>query len=332
MSHRARAGAFALLVLAALAAVAMPLATYAISLATFGIAHAIVELRVLDLRYRLRLRGTLAWVIGGGLLAVFVGRIAGNLHVLPRGLLHVGELAIAAALVLALVPALARRGRPHAALGFVVALALVIGLAISPMHALLLAAVLHNLAPWPLVLDAIEPGARRRANAIAAVVFVVVPLVIASGLPYVGLSALGLVAPEAMPIDVGPLDGHMAAFLPPAWLAAPSFALHAFSACAYLQCAHYVAVLVVLPRTVAADRPASWRLPSSTVAGAVAVAALAVVAYAIDFAAARAWYGTIAGVHAWAELPALALVLASLTTATSTTARTRTTPRSSPSR
>ena len=63
-----------------------------------------------------------------------------------------------------------------------------------------------------------------------------------------------------MPLDVGPLDAHMRAFLPAAWLTDPLGACVAF-------------------------------------------------AYAIDFANARAWYGTLAGVHAWAEFPALALVL-----------------------
>jgi hypothetical protein len=319
-----------LLAIAAIAAVAMPLATYAITLACFGIAHAVVELRVLDLRYRERLRGALPVVIAIGLAAIFAARIAANVGVLPRATQHGAELLIAAAMVLALVPALARRGGAPAGLGLAVVLALLLGLAISPMHALLVAAVLHNLAPWPLVLDAIEPRTRRRANAIAIVVFVLVPTLIATGLPFAWLQALGVTAPEAMPIDIGPLDGHMRAFLPPSWLARPELALHAFSACAYLQCAHYVGVLLVLPRTVGDGVPARWRLPGRTVALCIGVAALAVTAYAIDFASARAWYGTLAGVHAWAEFPALALVL--IGPATSTTARIRTTPRSSPSR
>jgi hypothetical protein len=297
-----------LLVLAAIAAVALPLATYAITLACFGLAHAIVELRIIDARYRVRLVGLQPLVVGVGLAMLFTARVAGNVHVLPRATQHVAELAIAVALVLMLVPALWRAGRSRGVDGTSVVLALLVGLAISPMHALLVAAVLHNLAPWPLVLDAVDRRARRRVAWAGALVFIAVPLAIASGLPWSVLSSLGLVAPEAMPIDVGPLYDHMRAFLPEGWLD-PMPALYAFSACAYLQCAHYVAVLLVLPRAA----PEGWRIDARWVALVVAAGAVLAIAYALDFASARAWYGTIAGVHAWAEFPALALVLAGAT-------------------
>jgi hypothetical protein len=37
--------------------------------------------------------------------------------------------------------------------------------------------------------------------------------------------------------------------------------------------------------------------------------AVAFVAFVADFAGARAWYGVIAAVHAWVELPVLLLAL-----------------------
>ncbi|HWB73595.1 MAG TPA: hypothetical protein VG755_01545 [Nannocystaceae bacterium] len=298
-----RAPIVLLLAAAAIAAIALPLATYAITLACFGLAHAIVELRIIDARYRDRLRGLQPFVVGLGLATIFGVRIAGNLQVLPRATQHAVELAIAAALVLALLPTVWRAGRARGALAVIVALALLLGLAISPMHALLVAAVLHNLAPWPLVLDALPHAARRRASLACAIVFVAIPLAIATGVPWRAMHALGLVAPEAMLLDIGPLDEHMKAFLPAGWLD-PMAALHAFSACAYLQCAHYVGVLLVLPRTDRARVPQRW------ITATVLVGAALALAYALDFANARAWYGTIAGVHAWAEFPALLLVLA----------------------
>lgn len=306
-----RSRAIALLLgVAALGAVALPLATYAITLACFGIAHAIVELRIIDARYRERLRGVTPFVVGLGLAAVLALRIAANLQVVPRPAQHAAELAIAVGLVGVMLPGLVRAGPKRGAIGLAVLLALVVGLAISPMHALLVAAVLHNLAPWPLVTDALEPRQRRRAAAIGALVFVVVPLVIASGLPFAGLHALGLAAPEAMLLDVGPLDGHMRAFLPESFFADPMAALHAFSACAYLQCAHYVGVLLVLPRALDRSAPARCHVSGRWITLVVAAGACLALAYAVDFAGARAWYGTLAGVHAWAEFPALALVLA----------------------
>ena len=100
----------------------------------------------------------------------------------------------------------------------------------------------------------------------------------------------------------------MGAFAGPSPLAHPEAALHVFAACAYLQCAHYIGVLLVLPT----QAPTPMRVPPRVVIAIVLFAMLGIIVYATDFAAARSWYGTIAGVHAWAEFPALLLVLESL--------------------
>lgn len=299
------------------AAVAWPLATYSLSLACFGLAHALVELRVLDQRIRPRLPRASQLPIVAALAAVFAIRCAANLQWVPRPQAHALELLAGAATVLAVLPVARTRGAAARTAVLAVAGALLAGLLVSPLGTLLVLAVLHNLAPWPLLIDALPPAQRRAAWRSGVLVWLALPLLVLSGLPTAAAIALGLAAPEAAPMPSGPLFDQFGAFWGPDPLAAPQLALLTFSACVYLQCAHYVAVLGVLPRH---GRP--LLSPTAVIATALATLPL-VMLWWIDFAGARAWYGTIAGVHAWAEFPALL----SLVSASSTTARSRTTPR-----
>jgi hypothetical protein len=56
-------------------------------------------------------------------------------------------------------------------------------------------------------------------------------------------------------------------------------------------------------------------VPSRVIAIAIAIGFVVAVTYAFDFFAARAWYGPLAAVHAWAEFPAVLVALAGTTTA-----------------
>lgn len=291
---------------AVITATAFPLLTYSLTLATFGLAHAVVELRVLDVRYRSTVAaGPWRWVLLA-LVGVFAIRIAANLGVVPRSSAHVLELVGGVAATLAVVPWLVQR-RPAAARGgLLVAAALVAGVIASPLVTLLVLAVLHNLTPCPLLLDTLTPQRRAAGWTIGALVFVVMPLVIASGVLHQALGAVGVMAPEATLLPTGPLFDQFGAFWGPAPLDHPYAALYVFSACAYLQCAHYVAVLLLLPGASDVRR----NLAPRTVGVLVGTGAAIGIAYAVDFASARSWYGTIAGVHAWAEFPALLVVWA----------------------
>lgn len=292
------------LAVAAIAAVAWPLATYTLTLAAFGLAHVLSELRFVALRFGPRVATDLRRALVGLVVLVALGRLARRFDLLDAFTGDVLELLAGIALVVVVVPTLARAGRSRVALASAVGMALAIGVAFSPVYALLALAVLHNLTPVGFIADATHGAGRRRALAIAALVFVAVPLAIASGLPFELVRALGLAAPEAAVLPAGPLDAHMRAYLPAQWLRAP-WALHAFSACVFLQCAHYLAVIDVLPRTLPTPRPRA-----SLVFG-VAVLALATFAlFVADFGDARRSYGVIAAVHAWIEVPLLLLATA----------------------
>lgn len=294
----------ALLAVAAIAAVAYPLLVYSVTLASFGLAHVLVELRVLDLRYRRALPTASLVAVLLALAGIFAVRGAATAEWLTRGVASRVELWAGLAAVLVLVPRSLRRGRAHAAVTIATAAALAIGvLWVSPVATLLVLAVLHNLTPWPLV-AATTPPARRRAIAWGgAIVFVAVPLFIATGLPFALLR--GLAAPEASVLPTGPLFAQFSAFWGPPPQAYPSLAMHVFCACAYLQCAHYLFVLWVLP----SHAPVAQRVDARVVAATIGVGLVVALAYALDFVGARAWYGTLAGVHAWAEFPALLLAL-----------------------
>lgn len=301
----ARAIRLALLAIAVIGAVAWPLLTYSVTLAAFGAIHVLCELRYIDLRFGARVERRVRVGLLVGVAAIAAGRL-----VQQTGLVQpaVVELVLGAGLVALVLPTLARAGRLMR--GLVIAGLLITGAAVAPAHALLAIAVLHNLTPVGFVAEATAGAARRRALAVAALVFAVVPLLIATGVPYMALAGIGLPAPEFGVLPTGPLAGHFRAYLPAA-VFDESWSLHAFSACVYLQCAHYIYVIDVLPRGLppAARGLAPWPVGRIALAALIGVALIGVVAFSHDFVDARARYGALAAVHAWLEVPVLLLVL-----------------------
>lgn len=299
----------ATLVVAALASVAWPLATYTLTLAAFGLAHVLSELRYVDLRFGPRLGRALAWGIGAALGVIVLVRLSLMAGALGHAVGLVLELGCGLCLVALVLPTLFR-ARPWAGVvGLCVALALALAIVVDPVAALLAIAVLHNLTPVGFVLEATHGASRRRAAWACGVVFGVVPLAIALGWLFALVVPLGVVAPEASPLGYGPLQEAMRAYLP-VELLAPATALHLFCACVFLQCTHYVAVLLVLPRLLPRGAEGRLRWPGARwwpwVLGATV---LALVPFAIDFGEARRGYGVLAAVHAWVELPLLLLAL-----------------------
>lgn len=285
---------------ALLGAVTLPLATYAVTLAVFGAAHVLAELRYVVRRFGARVGRRTAGAMLGGVLAIGCTRALMVAGVLPPAVGRLIELGFGVALALAVVPAASSFGRVTAVGS---ACLVAVGLWVSAVHTLLLVAVLHNLTP---VLFVAEGRAADRAPLRRALLlFVAVPVLIASGMPYAMLHPLGVVHPELSPLTTGGLVTHMRAYLPSAWIGTTA-ALHAFSACAYLQCMHYLYVVDVLPARVGGAGSARWKL------GLVALSVVSVVAFVgLGFATARNGYGALAAIHAWLELPILLLALTS---------------------
>lgn len=315
-ARRTALGAGALLaavVVAGVLAVTLPLATYALSLAVFGLPHVLAELRYVDARFGPRLGRRLRAALFGLLGAVVVVRLAGLLKLAPGSTLRLVELGLVTTLAALAVPALARRGPLRLALGLGVVGLLAAAAFDSTITALVVLAVLHNVTPAGFLAERLRGPTRARALALCGLVFVAVPLTIALGLWH----RLPLpVDPEAVwLLPTGPLERHIGVFVPAAF-ASGAATLPLFSAAVFLQLAHYGAVLHVLPRL---DDAATWSPPGSLVrwpgpgaflALTALVSAPLVVSFALDFGVARGVYGLAAAVHAWLEVPLLLLALA----------------------
>ncbi len=308
---------FVFVVAAALAAVLFPLATYALTLAVFGLVHVVVELRYVDRRFSSRV----PWRLGTTLLlvlgAIVLVRLLGLAAMLGREPQAALELGLVGALVLLVLPVLRRVGGLRALVGLALLGLLVFGALRAPLPTLVLFAVLHNLTPVGFLADALEGRARRRALLLCALVFGLVPLGIASGLPARALAGWS-VAGFSLP-DAGRLDANLGVFVPSFWQGGVR-AVDLFSAAVYLQCLHYAVVIHVLPRlapgpetkdagTTNAER-IPWPAPRAFAVGLAGVAAVSFAAFFLAFSDARAVYGLFALAHAWIEIPVLLLALA----------------------
>lgn len=313
----------------AVCAVAWPLATYTLSLAAFGLAHVLSELRFVHRRYGARVHSQLAGVLVALLLGIVLLRISAIMGVLDAGL--AGQLEVGVALMLGIVvlPMLGQRHPVQLGVGILVCAALAAGLLVSAMHTLLVLAILHNFTPIGFLADATEGARRRRMMALCAVVFLLMPVLIATGLPFDAASEIfGIAAPEASLLPVGPLAEHLGAYLPPE-VHGRAWATHAFSAVVFTQCMHYAIVIHVLPRlneesgdARSTDAP-STDAPSTDAKGTavwtprisgftlflIGAGLVWLAAFVWDFKLARRLYGVAAAVHAWVEIPILMIAL-----------------------
>ncbi len=289
--------------LAATLCALFPLPVYLVTLAAFGLAHVVTELKYLDERFAGRWPRKTTLVVFA-LLALVVGlrlsMLAGRLAPATERWI---ELTAIAALVAVALPLLVRGGAARGALGAAITIVPLAGAWIDPLTALVAFAVLHNVTPVLFVSERRDLADRARSLRGGAIVFGAVPILVA-------LAAAALA--RGSTID----PAHAGAFVPRP-LIETSFAFPLFAAATYLQCMHYGAVLLVLPRLprdADASRRSLVRWPSPRVfAALVALAALALVPlYARSFADARAAYGVLSAVHAWIEIPVLLLAFAAM--------------------
>jgi hypothetical protein len=293
--------------------VAFPLATYTLSLAMFGLAHVLSELRYVDVRYGHRIGVHLRWTLGillTGVVGLRLGLLMGHI---PGPVARTAEVALVLLLSVSVLPHLARKSMLAATVGLTISAALLFGLLTSPIHTLLILAILHNLTPLGFLADAVPQEHRRGVMVAALTVFVFIPLFIATGMPFGWLHGVGLATPEASILPAGPLASHFGAYLHPVFHERP-WALHAFSAVVFAQCMHYAVVIHVLPRLLpGAGEPqrglVPWPKTRMFTALVVTASAVLFVFFVWSFRDARAVYGIAAAVHAWVEIPILMLAI-----------------------
>jgi len=288
-----------LVLLTAMACIAAPLLTYSLSLAALGLPHVLVELRYVQRRFGQRVMRRTAVAMAALLLGVVGLRVARNLGwTVPTS----WELLLVVALVAVVLPALGWRWRGF---GVVLVVTGLLGALVSPLHSLLLLAVLHNLTPVGFLAEVLSGQRRRNAMALGTLLFVGIPLLIATGLPFDLLSLWSWTAPDLSFLPTGPLSSQLGAYLPPEWQDRP-WATHAFSGVVFAQCMHYAAVLHVLPRLQHGVHTPRFGF------GVVLLTAGLFLLFVGNFADGRRWYGVLAAVHAWVELPILLLAFGTL--------------------
>lgn len=305
--------------LAASVATAMPLVAYAGSLALFGLPHVLAELRYVDGRFGRRLPGSQVAALVG-LLGLAVGlRALGLVGAIDTRDSYVAELGVVAIMAFVALPDLVATPL-RALVALLVGASLALGSWLAPLLTLVLLAVLHNLTPIGFLLERTTGSRHRRQLGWSLpLLFLGIPLLLATGWPAAWLNQLGLFDPDATFGSVGALGRHRGVFVPEPVLAT-SWATPLFTAVTYLQLMHYGAVLLVLPRLLApaeggVDRPRlPW--PRARVLGLViaAIGLVAAVSFVRDFRGTRTAYGLIAAVHAWIEIPLLLLALSPLLT------------------
>jgi hypothetical protein len=293
----------------AVAAVLAPLWTYALSLALFGLPHVLCELRYVDERFGARVdRATFLW-LAAGLAAIVLLRLVALGGIGAADGRTLAELFVGALLLAAAIPLLRRSGHSvlPAALPIVL---LLVGAFAAPLATLVVLALLHNLTPVGFLAERLRGAVRTRALLGCAVVFGLVPAALLGGGVEALLAAGALQPTAAGPFATGDVDLHLPVFVPKALLGS-AFAYDLFATAAYLQCMHYAVVLLVLPRLSGGSETRGawlrWPRPGWFAAFVAAAGVGVTFGFASDFAATRGAYAALAALHAWLEIPVLAL-------------------------
>ncbi|MEQ1756293.1 MAG: hypothetical protein ABL973_19410 [Micropepsaceae bacterium] len=284
-----------------------PIATYVLMISAFGLPHVIYELRYCDERFSARTSRSLLLVLGGLVGVIALLRVANGAHWLSSPVFVPIELGLGS--VLALVAAYWMKERRW--LGAVVGLAFAIGATYWPLETFLAWAWLHNLTPMGFIAEITAGEERRRWMMILFVPFVLIPLLVATGV-FQQMVQLVLAMSDLQMLSVfGAGDLPLMSFLPP-----ESYDLNLFSAAVVATSMHYVAVIVLLPRLLVASRGEGARTTLvrwpdwTTFAVMVGTAGLvAFGVYAVNYKDAKASYAVAAAIHAWIELPVLLLAL-----------------------
>ncbi|MBV6626517.1 MAG: hypothetical protein KI793_26860 [Rivularia sp. (in: Bacteria)] len=311
ISKQSMIAATFLILTAAFISVAFPLATYTLTLASFGLAHVLTELRYVNSRFHPRLSIDLQRRIVILLLIIVNLRILQLLGIVNSSISVPLELICVIGLVILVMPILKVKDWKLAILGISICIILSTGVFWIPTLMMLLLAVLHNLTPVGFIAERLGGRERKFALFICLIVFAIIPSIIISGYPYNFLFSLNLVAPSADILQAGNLQLHLGAFVPQE-LHKSAIAINAFSAAVFLQCMHYAVVLGVLPKWEKSKSNSfkAWNRQRVFEKVVIFLSTLIFIYFAQSFTDARKLYSIAAAIHAWIEFPILLLALA----------------------
>lgn len=291
--------------------VSVPLFSYACGLAVFGFAHVVRELQFVDQRFGARIQRNFAC----GLFILLTGVvIARSINVFIPSYANVAyncELFLVFLLVLLVPFTMAKKSdyRKFHSLG--IAIAIGCGFLVSPITTILILAVLHNLTPIGFMTEIVPKERKLAVVVISAIVFLLIPAMIAVGIFEQIFSPLFSVRENYNIFPTGPLRQHLGVFLP-AVIRNADFATNAFSAVVFTQCMHYLAVIYVMPALQnALTQPKDiktylpWPRARVTAVVIISVTIIMLISYWQDFRWTRSIYGIAAALHAYVEIPIL---------------------------
>jgi hypothetical protein len=299
------------LLLIAIASISFPLAVYSIGIACFGLTHVLTELRYVNQRFSSRLVPGLQIIFGLLLIAVVGTRCLAIGNVLSAEVGLAIELGIVGLLVLMVLPNLWSSGWSGRLAIFGSMAFLIFGTWYAPLATILVFALLHNLTPIGFLFERLQGVQRKQAMLICLGAFVLMPVLIMTGLPDRLLSSLGIVFRDMNFFQLPSLFSQLGAYVPPV-VQQQAWATHYFCAAVYLQCLHYLVVIGLLPRLGggSAMKSPAWLTTNQFNWVLIGLSTMLWVWFTKSFVDARRFYGLIAAIHAWLEIPILLLVLA----------------------
>lgn len=296
-------------IIAVAAILIAPLAAYVFLIAMFGLPHVLCELRYCDERFCARAPRAALILIGVLLAALVILRLALPAGLISSSIATTAELGVGIALVLSATWFM----RSNRLVGLLAGAAIGTGIVVAPIMTFLIFAWLHNLTPLGFIAEIVPRRDRARVVAMLLFPFLLLPALVASGVlqeaiaKWFGYSLAQ--APSLFGAGRYPLSAFLTGGVP-----FPN-ALPLFSAAVTAQAMHYLSVIIVMPALLARYGQASPRpiVPWPSWRGfAIAVAIIALLFFsfnALDYKTARIFYGVVAAIHSWVELPIFLLAL-----------------------
>jgi hypothetical protein len=288
----------AIVLISLLSAIAFPLTTYAMTLSTFGIAHVAIELRYIDSRFHQRWGGNLEprllWLV----LSIATLRLCGIFGWIDGRLAQILELWIGLGLVMLATHHLYRQSWRQGLIGVAVGCILGMGIIVDSIATSVIFAIFHNLTPIGFILERQGLTSRRILWSCAAIF---------------GLLPLLILLYQFSPLPHLPLEtnlSYLGAFVAPAWQKS-ALAYPLFSAVAFLQCMHYGVVIGLFSQWTPKKSPTliPWFLNTYFYLVLAGISICLFIFFQHSFILTRAFYGIVASIHAWIEIPLLLLSL-----------------------
>lgn len=277
----------------------LPLSTYVFVLATFGLPHVLTEFKYVTNRFQARFRRQ-SWENISFLLAAIVGiRVFLLFGQMPRNWGISLELLAVIGLIFLVIPELFKSNNVWGYVGITLAIVFTVGIIISPTTTLVVLAIAHNLTPVGFIAERLRGRERTLGLALCIILFLVIPLAIASGAIGHYLSSF-IVMPELSLFNANNLTQHLHVYVPAGIKS--DLSRQIFSAAVFLQCMHYLVVLGLFPHWEAKDRfiDRRWFIWST-----IAATSVLFIGFCHSFSDGRSIYGLVAAVHAWIEIPVL---------------------------